>query len=36
MDLAANLGRATATPLTDLCHYIIVTLDIPTSNLEVI
>ena len=32
MDLAANLGIATATPFTDLCHYIIATLDITTSN----
>ena len=32
MGLVANLGIATATPLTDLCHYILVTLDIMTTN----
>ena len=32
MDLAANLGIATANPFTELCHYIIATLDITTSN----
>ena len=32
MGIAANLGIATTTPLTDLCHYIIATLDITTSN----
>ena len=32
MDLASNLGIATATPFTDLCHYIIATMDITTSN----
>ena len=32
MGLAANLGIATATPLTDLLQFIIATLDITTSN----
>ena len=32
MVIAAKLGIATATPFTDLCHYIIATLDITTSN----
>ena len=32
LDLAANLGTATATLLTDLRHYIIATLDLTTSN----
>ena len=32
MGLAANLDIATATPLTDLCHYIIATLGITASN----
>ena len=32
MGLAANLGIATATPLTDLRYYIIATLGITASN----
>ena len=32
MGLAVNLGIATATPLTDLCHYIIATVGITTPN----
>ena len=32
MDFAGNLGIATATPLTDLRHYIIATLGITASN----
>ena len=32
MGIAANLGKATATALTDLCHYIIATLGITTFN----
>ena len=32
MDLAANLGIATATPFTDLYHYTLATLYITTSN----
>ena len=32
MGIAANLGIATATSLTDLCHCIIATLGITTFN----
>ena len=32
MGLAANLGKATVTPLTDLRHYIIANLGIATLN----
>ena len=34
MGIAANLGIATATLLTDLCHYIIATLGITTFNFD--
>ena len=32
MGIAANLGIATATPLTASCHYVIATLGITTPN----